>query len=362
MDLIRSFASNGALLAVLAHGMIGVSLVWDKVLLKNRGTKNLYSYVFWLGSLSVFGVLLVPFGYHSASLGMMALAFVAGLLHLAAVFFYYATLKRGEASETIAIMGGFSPVATAAIAFFMLSKQMTGYQLIGFAMMTAGGFVMFFSEKLPLKRLLAPLLPACGLFGLVDVVEKVVYNRTNFVTGYVWFTIGTFAGAMALLIRRSWRQQIFAESGRDDPRSRFWYFANRVLAGVGSFLIFYAISQTHPAVVSAIAGVRYAIVFVGALLLTRIRPKWLREDFRPWRLLTKGVATVMVIAGVVLAGLGGRTAAMTTSAAPNLSFESARNDEMAGRDAAFGGKMWPLQRRRGGREAEGGGLLNRCTG
>jgi len=24
--------------------------------------------------------------------------------------------------------------------------------------------------------------------------------------------------------------------------------------------------------------------------------------------------------------------------------------------------MWPLQRRRGGREAEGGGLLNRCTG
>jgi len=58
MDLIHSFASNGALLAVLAHGMIGVSLVWDKVLLKNRGTKNLYSYVFWLGSLSVLGVAL----------------------------------------------------------------------------------------------------------------------------------------------------------------------------------------------------------------------------------------------------------------------------------------------------------------
>lgn len=321
IDLLKS----GALLAVIAHGMIGISLVWDKVLLKNRGTKNLYSYVFWLGSLSVFGVLLVPFGYKSASLGLMATAFTAGLLHLAAVFFYYATLKRGEASETIAIMGGFSPAATAVIAFFMLSKHMTHYQLIGFAVMTAGGFVMFFSEKLPLRKLLPSLLLASGLFGLVNVVEKVVYNQTNFVTGYVWFTLGTFAGAMALLLRPKWRRQIFAESGRDNPRSRFWYFVNRFIAGVGSFLIFYAISLTHPAVVSAIAGVRYAIVFVGSLLLTRFRPKWLKEDFRPGRLATKALATGMLVVGVVLAGLGGGNANGSVSSTRHITQRSSRS-------------------------------------
>ena len=93
-------------------------------------------------------------------------------MHLAGVFFYYVTLKRGETSETLAVMGGFSPVATAGIGFALL---------------------LFFSEKLPLKTLLPSILLAAGLLGLVNVLEKIVYDQTNFVSGYVWFTTGTFA-------------------------------------------------------------------------------------------------------------------------------------------------------------------------
>ena len=164
---------------------------------------------------------------------------------------------------------------------------------------------MFFSEKLPLRRLLPAVLLAAGLLGLVNVLEKVVYNQTNFVSGYVWFTIGTFAGAMALLIRASWRRQIFSESGQDDPRNRFWYFVNRFISGVGSFLIFYAISLGQPALVDAISGVRYVIIFLGALLLTKVHPDWLNEHFHGWQFVTKASATCLVVAGVVLIGMSG---------------------------------------------------------
>lgn len=303
---ILGIVHNGIFMAILAHGLIGISLIWDKVLLKNPGTRNLFGYVFWLGAMSVFGVILVAFGYHSPPWGVIGIAFGAGVIHLAACFFYYAALKRGEASESLAVMGGFSPVATAAIGFALISKQMTGMQLIGFALMTSGGFVMFFSEKFPLKQLLPPVLLASGLFGLVNVLEKVVYNQVNFVSGYVWFTIGTFVGALALLIRRSWRKQIFSESGQDDPKNRFWYFVNRFLSGVGSFLIFYAISLTHPAIVDSISGVRYGIIFVGAFLMTRFRPNWLKEDFRGWQLMLKVAATCLVVAGLVVVGLNGQ--------------------------------------------------------
>ncbi len=294
------FLKNGAFIAIIAHGLIGISLLWDKVLLKNPGTKNLFSYVFWLGSLSILGLCLIPFGYKSPSFGIIWIAFLAGMVHLIGVFFYYATLKRGEASETLAIMGGFSPVATAAIGFALLSRALTGPQLLGFALMTGGGFVMFFSEKIALKKLLPSVVLAAGLLGLVNVLEKVVYDQTNFVSGYVWFTVGTFVGAVCLLIRPSWRKQIFAESGQDNPRNRFWYFVNRFVSGLGSFLVFYAISLAHPALVDAISGVRYAIIFMGALVLTRVRPDWLRENFRGWQLTTKIVATCLVIAGLVL--------------------------------------------------------------
>ena len=297
------FLKNAAFVAILAQGLIGVSLVWDKVLLNNPGTKNLFSYVFWLGSMSVFGVLLVPFGYNSPSIQVAAIAFVTGVIHLGGVFFYYEALKRGEASETLAVMGGFSPVATTLIALALLSKQMSGIQLIGFALMTGGGFVMFFSEKLPLRKLLPAVVLAAGLLGLVNVLEKVVYNQTNFVSGYVWFTIGTFAGALGLLVRPSWRKQIFSESGQDNPRNRFWYFVNRFLSGVGSFLIFYAISLGQPAIVDAISGIRYVIIFVGALLLTKFRPGWLKEQFQGWQFAAKAGATALVIAGLVLVGI-----------------------------------------------------------
>ena len=309
------FLKNGAFVAIIAHGLIGVSLIWDKVLLKSPGTKNLFSYVFWLGAMSVFGVILVPFGYNSPPFHLMWIAFVAGVVHLIGVFFYYMALKRGEASETLAVMGGFSPVATAAIAFALLSKQMSGGQLLGFALMASGGFVMFLSEKLSMKKLLPPVLLAAGLLGLVNVLEKVVYDQTNFVSGYVWFTIGTFAGALALLVPGSWRKQIFAESGQDSPRNRFWYFVNRFLSGVGSFLIFYAISLAHPAIVDAISGVRYVIIFLGALLLTKLKPMWLKERFHGWQLFTKSAATALVVAGLVVVGSSHGSAAHSETSA-----------------------------------------------
>ena len=301
LDLIQ----NGAFIALIAHGLIGVSLVWDKVLLKRRGTTNVFSYVFWLGSLSVFGLALIPFGYKSPSLAIIGIALTAGILHLVGVFFYYVALKRGEASETLAIVGGFSPVATAVIALALLSSQMTGWQLLGFLLMSGGGFMMFVSERPPVKTMLVPVMLAAGILGLVNVLEKVVYNHSNFVSGYVWFTIGTFIGSLSLLVPLSWRKQIFRESGASEPRSRFWYFVNRIMSGVGSLLIYYAISRIHPAIVDAISGVRYVVIFFGALLLTKLRPQWLKEDFHKWQLISKFAATCLVVAGLVLVGLSG---------------------------------------------------------
>jgi drug/metabolite transporter (DMT)-like permease len=304
------FAKDGVLIAIIAHGLIGISLVWDKVLLQRRGTQNLFSYVFWLGAISIFGLLLLPFGYRSPSFTVIGVAAGAGAVDLAASFFYYAALKQGEASDTLAVMGGFAPVATATFSYALLKTQVQGFQLTAFAIMCAGGFVMFFAEKLPLKKLLPPVIMAATLFGLANVMQKMAYNRTNFVSAYVWFTIGTFVAAIMLLVPPSWRKQIFINSGdKTEPRNRFWYFVNRFVSGVGSFLVVYAISRTHPELVSAISGVRYAVIFLSALLLTKFKPTWLKEDFRGPELVTKIVGTCLVVAGVALSGIsGGKTA------------------------------------------------------
>lgn len=297
------FLHNGVFIAIIANALIGISLVWDKVLLKQPETRNLVSYVFWLGAISIFGLLLAPFGFHWPALSIAVLALCTGILHLGAVWFYYAALKRGEASQTLAVMGGFSPLFTALIAIPLLRHGFPMGNLWAFGLLVAGGFVMFLSEKLNVRRILPDIILASGLFGLVNVLQKVVFDNTNFVSGYVIFTVGTFVGALLLLVRPSWRRQIFISSERAEPRSRFWYFVNRFISGVGSFLIFYAIDLAHPAVVDAISGVRYAIIFVGAYGLTQFRPEWLRENFRGSVLVGKSVATLLIVAGLVLLGL-----------------------------------------------------------
>lgn len=310
-----SLFKSGIFIALIAHSLIGISLVWDKVLLKQPETKNLVNYVFWLGAISVFGLVLIPFGFKMPRLSVAGLGFLAGVLHLAGIYFYYAALKRGEASESLAAMGGFSPVATAIIAFFLLGQSFAGGRLISFGLLTGGGFLMFLSEEMNFRRMIAPVLFASGLLGLVNVLQRVVFKETNFVSGYVFFTIGTCVGALCLLIPRGWRRQIFRHSEEADPRSKFWYFVNRFIDGVGSFLIFYAISLTHPALVDAISGVRFVIIFIGALLLTKFKSGWLSENFSGRTLVIKTLATAVIVAGMIwLATHGGHQEAGAATA------------------------------------------------
>jgi drug/metabolite transporter (DMT)-like permease len=153
--------------------------------------------------------------------------------------------------------------------------------------------------------MLPRIIAASVLFGLTDVLQKLAFNGANFVSGYVFFTAGTFLGSMALLLRPTWRHQIFQSSEEAPPRSKAGYMANRFLAGVGSFLVVFAVSRTSPSMVEAISGVRYVIIFLLAWAITSWRPSWFREDFSRRALLIKALGTALVVAGLILAGLQG---------------------------------------------------------
>lgn len=295
---------NGVFIAILAQGLIGASLIWDKILLRRKQMQDLVSYVFWLGAISIFGLLLIPFGFHMPSAKIAALALLSGFCDLLATWFYYAALKAGEASEEVAATGGFTPVATVLLSIPLLGVNLNG-QLSGFILMTVGGFVMFFADRMPIARMLWQVVAAAVLFGLTGVLQKIAFNHAHFVSAYVFFTIGTSAGAAALLLRSTWRREIFKHSEEAPPRSKAGYMLNRLVAGVGSFLVVFAVSRISPSMVEAISGVRYVIIFLGAYAITHSRPSWFREDFGRRALIIKALGTGLVTAGLILVGLHG---------------------------------------------------------
>jgi drug/metabolite transporter (DMT)-like permease len=204
-------------------------------------------------------------------------------------------------------MGGFAPIATALFALWLL-KTPAGGEWPGFILLTAGGFAMFFAETVPLRKMLPRIVAAAVGFGLMNVLQKMAFNHTNFVSAYVFFTLGTFAGSMAMLVPPSWRKQVFESSEKAEPKSKFWYMVNRFIAGVGSFLVVFAISRTHPSLVQAISGVRYVTIFIGAYLITRYKPSWFRENFRGRAMILKAAGTCLVVAGLVIVAMHGGNA------------------------------------------------------
>ena len=79
------------------------------------------------------------------------------------------------------------------------------------------------------------------------------------------------------------------------------------LPSAGSFYFKEPLLVNAPAdVVSSISGVRYVIVFLGAYLLTRLKPGWLTEDFEHRAFMAKTVGTAMIVAGLVILGLSGK--------------------------------------------------------
>jgi drug/metabolite transporter (DMT)-like permease len=301
-----SLLMSGSFIAIVANALIGLSLVWDKILLLQPATRSLANYVFWLGALSILGLLLIPFGFVMPSARMAVLAFAAGMIHLAAVWFYYAALKSGEASQTLAVMGGFSPLATALAGLAFLAHPLDESDWPGFVLMLLGGFLMFLTESLHWRRVVPDVLLSSGLFGISNVLLKLAFDRTGFVSGYVLFTLGTCCGALALLVRPRWRKQIVERSEEAPARSRFLYFLNRLVSGVGSFLIFFAISRGSPVIIEGVSGIRYIVIFLGAYLVTRLRPDWLQEDFRRRALVGKSIATALIVAGLVIVARSGR--------------------------------------------------------
>lgn len=296
--------TSGVTIAVLAHIIIGLSLVWDKVLLEDKQTQNIIGYVFWFGIMSAFGPFLAFIGMHLPDLLTIALATGSGGLYVVSNYFYFVALSRGESSQAVPMMGGLSPVATALIGLPLLGTAISGAALWGFSALIAGSLLMSFTAESNLKRVLPYAVLSASLFGLTNVCQKLAFNSAGFLPGYVFFTTGVFLFSVLFLARKQWRSDIIAQMRSMSSVNRRSYFANRCVERIGSLLIFLAISRTNPAIVEALAGLRYVVVFIGAFLITKYRPQWLRELFSRRAIAFKSAATVSVIAGLILVAAG----------------------------------------------------------
>jgi len=280
----------------LAQIVLGTSAVFDKFLLRRKFFDPLV-YTFWLGLLGIFALIVLPFGFGLLSLNTIAIAIIAGALFVLAMLFLFYALDYSEASATLPVIGGFSPVFTLIIGYFLMGSFLGFGELPAFFFLVLGGVVLFFVEKKELRFLSFIFITASALsFGLSNVLSKIVFQAEPFIPGFVWIKIGGVIFVLFLLLRKSFRQRIFSSSRQAKTKYHFLYFANRAYAGAGSILVYFAISLAHPAIVDATQSLKYIVIFFCARLL-------LKERFKGKILAGKIIATIFIAFGILWLGL-----------------------------------------------------------
>jgi uncharacterized membrane protein len=295
---------SGVTVAFLAQIFIGVSLVIDKIFFGDSGERRVIPYVFWISIMSCFGLVFFFFGFTIPSPATIGLCFLAALSFLLMLICYYKVLSIGEATEAVPVVGGFAPLATYLAGSILEFAPLNAAEAAGFSLLITGGFILFFSDRSKIIKIIPWTLVASAFTGSTNILEKIVFQNTaNFATGYALMKSATLIIGMSMLAVPYLRKNIFIESKDTSRDKRILYFVNRAIAGTGSLLIFYAIKlENHPAIVESINGARYIIVFILAYAITKLRPDILKETIHGWRFFSKITATLLILIG--LTGLG----------------------------------------------------------
>lgn len=293
------------LLALAAYFLFAAVTIIDKYLLA-RPIPDARVYTFYMGVLGVFVLPLALFGIETENITLILLGILGGILHTVALFLFFSALRVGEVSRIGIAVGGLVPIFTLAFMYIWTKELPSPLQLAAFFILMAGSFVIIFERFIKLVHNLkrfAFVLIASVLFGSYFALAKFLFEEQSFISAIVWIRVGAVVLSLSLLLSSDVRKIIFAHKKFPYKKAGIVFLAKNAAGGLASFLQHAAIALARGpeiSLVSALQGVQFALVFFGAVFLTKRFPGILKEKIHKEALFIKFLGTGFIVAGIVI--------------------------------------------------------------
>ena len=293
-----------------------LAALFDKLLLSDDRIGSPALYAFFTSLVSLFALVLLPFGFVFVIPDAIFLGFVSGFLFLLGLIAFYEAVKRSEISRVAPLVGvsiiGFLFVATVVRGFFT-GCECDAISIIALLLLAAGSFFLAKPKKgIYDPNLVRFVLLAGALMAASLVVLKETYLLSNFATGFFWSRMGMFLTGMSLLVFPALRTQIFSGGDRHaKPTKRnattaTLFFMNKTFGGLGAFLIAYAVSLGPVTFVQGLNGAQFALVFLLAVPLSIRYPEIFREETDRNTIIQKTAAIILIALGIALVATSGK--------------------------------------------------------
>lgn len=289
--------------ALVGYSLLAAVFILDKRILtaelKHPVVYTFYSTVFLLAVGAAW--LFVPFITDPV---LLVLSLISGLAFGGALWLMFVALKKSEASHLDPFIGAVITLGTLAGADLWLSEGLTVQQIIGCAVLAAASFLLAREETAAHRGWHVGYvwgIVSGILFAISHLTAKAVYNNIDFWPAFVTtrFTIGVF-GLLLLVAPAVWRSFAVKKTKQTKRHPLTVVVLTKVLSLFANSAIQYAIALGSVAIVNALAGLQYALMFVGILILNAWRPGFFREYISRRELWLESAALVLVIVGVML--------------------------------------------------------------
>ncbi len=290
--------------AALGYLLLAVEAVITKILLTNR-VKSWQLYSFYVGLLSLSGVFFAPFGLKWFGGFLFLKSLFAGVIFYLALVFLYKSLIKSSASRVFVLYGAITTLTGVLLGYFLLGENFSMIKLLGVAFLIIGG--VFISFKIEEKRLFSgykSVILSGILMGLALIMIKDLFDRQNFITGYVFVRIGVFLSASCLMFSARFRKTIrdtFSKNKKADNQKSFGLIVGaKTIAGIGTILIHYSISLGSAALISALISIQYLFTFVLATLASIFLKNIIQEKLTWQNFFFKLLGVIAIVIGIIL--------------------------------------------------------------
>lgn len=265
--------------ALLGMVIWSVAAVVDKYALNGR-VRSVRFYV-CLPALIQFPLTLIfyPFFTPTSFDGLTVLVSLAGgILEALMLYYMFTAFSEEEVGRVFPLMS-LGSALTLIGGWFILGDALESRELIAFALLLTGGFIIAIkphAKRVRFTKAIVPILITCGLGSAYALSLRFAFLESDFATGFFFSRFGLFLGGVVILAL--WGPEIRKQWASLSASMRTLVIGNQVVAFGGHAFYFSALALANAALVGSVLSLQGGLIFFMAAGLSLINPKFVGES------------------------------------------------------------------------------------
>ena len=289
---------------ILAYLFFSLSYLGDKLILSGPPKPN--SYTFYVGVISLFTLVFIPFIKFSLPdekviFWMMAEAIV----YVLGLYCMFSALEKFDVSRVMTTIGATQPVFIFALTWLFFGPQLLSDKtILAFILLLVGSCLISFEKKSKSGwgYLIGTLL-ASVFFSLDYIFSKIVFLHQPFLQGFIWMRIFVFLFTLTFLLSKNNRKDIFKKQNILNFKTGLIFIGTHLSGGAANILQGLAIFLSPVAflpIINSLRGIQYVFLFLLTLFFSIFFPKILKEEISRQIIIQKVFSIVLIAVGLSL--------------------------------------------------------------